>query len=54
MAQMQAKMTLFGHLLGNVSPQSPEEVKLNIEEADPIAGRWKYYVSLLNLPYVSI
>jgi L-ribulose-5-phosphate 4-epimerase len=52
--EMQAKMTLYGYLLGNVSPQSPEEVKLNMEEADPIEGRWKYYVSLLNQPYVTI
>ena len=52
--EMQAKMTLFGTLLGNPSPQSPEEVKLNIEEAEPIEGRWRYYVSLLDQPYVTI
>ena len=52
--EMQAKMTLFGTMLGNLSPQSPEEVKLNMEEADPMTGRWKYYVSLLSQPYVTI
>jgi L-ribulose-5-phosphate 4-epimerase len=52
--EMQAKMTLLGAMLGNLNPQSPEEVKLNMEEADPMTGRWKYYVSLLNQPYVTI
>ncbi len=52
--EMQAKMTLLGHMLGNASPQSPEEVRLNIEEANPMAGRWNYYVSLLDQPYVTI
>jgi L-ribulose-5-phosphate 4-epimerase len=52
--EMQAKMTLFGTMLGNLSPQTPEEVQLNIEEAEPMTGRWNYYVSLLNQPYVTI
>jgi hypothetical protein len=52
--EMQAKMTLLATMIGTPSPQSPEEVQLNIEQADPIAGRWKYYVSLLDLPYVSL
>jgi L-ribulose-5-phosphate 4-epimerase len=52
--EMQAKMTLFGTMLGSLSPQTPEEVKLNIEEAEPMTGRWKYYVSLLDQPYVTI
>lgn len=51
--EMQAKMTLLTTIIGTPSPQSPEEVKLNAEQADPIAGRWRYYVSLLDLPYVT-
>jgi L-ribulose-5-phosphate 4-epimerase len=52
--EMQAKMTLLATMIGTPSPQAPEEVQLNIEQADPIAGRWKYYVSLLDLPYVAL
>jgi L-ribulose-5-phosphate 4-epimerase len=52
--EMQAKMTLLASLVGTPSPQTPEEVQLNIEQADPIAGRWKYYVSLLDQPYVTL
>ena len=52
--EMQAKMTLLATVIGTPSPQSPEEVQLNIEQADPIAGRWRYYVSLLDLPYVAL
>ena len=52
--EMQAKMTMLATMIGTPSPQTPEEVQLNIEQADPIAGRWKYYVSLLDLPYVAL
>ena len=52
--EMQAKMTLLATMIGTPSPQSPDEVQLNMEQADPIAGRWKYYVSLLDLPYVAL
>jgi len=52
--EMQAKMTLLATMIGTPSPQSPEEVQLNMEQADPIAGRWRYYVSLLDLPYVTL
>ena len=52
--EMQAKMTLFGTMLRKSRSADPEEVKLNMEEADPMTGRWKYYVSLLNQPYVTI
>ena len=52
--EMQAKMTLLATTIGTPSPQTPEEVQLNIEQANPIAGRWKYYVSLLDLPYVAL
>jgi L-ribulose-5-phosphate 4-epimerase len=52
--ELQAKMTMLATMIGTPSPQTPEEVQLNIEQADPIAGRWKYYVSLLDLPYVSL
>jgi ribulose-5-phosphate 4-epimerase/fuculose-1-phosphate aldolase len=52
--EMQAKMTLLTTMIGTPSPQTPEEVQLNIEQADPITGRWNYYVSLLDLPYVTI
>jgi L-ribulose-5-phosphate 4-epimerase len=52
--EMQAKMTLLATMIGTPSPQSPEEVQLNMEQADPIAGRWRYYVSLLDLPYVAL
>ena len=52
--EMQAKMTMLATMIGTPSPQTPEEVELNIEQADPIAGRWKYYVSLLDLPYVAL
>ena len=45
--EMQAKVTLFASLIGTPSPQSPEEVQLNIEMAEPPAGRWRYYESLL-------
>lgn len=52
--EMQAKMTLLATMIGTPSPQTLEEVQLNIEQADPIAGRWNYYVSLLDLPYVTV
>ena len=52
--EMQAKMTLLATTIGTPSPQTPEEVQLNIEQANPIAGRWRYYVSLLDLPYVAL
>lgn len=52
--EMQAKVTLFETLLGKPRAQSPEEVKLNTEQASGIAGRWKYYCSLLEEPYVTI
>jgi L-ribulose-5-phosphate 4-epimerase len=52
--EMQAKMTLLATVIGTPSPQSPDEVQLNMEQADPIAGRWRYYVSLLDLPYVAL
>jgi len=52
--EMQAKMTLLATTIGTPSPQTPEEVLLNIEQANPIAGRWRYYVSLLDLPYVAL
>ena len=52
--EMQAKMTLLATMIGTPSPQTPEEVELNIDQADPIAGRWRYYVSLLDLPYVAL
>jgi len=52
--EMQAKVTLLTSMIGTASPQTPEEVQLNLEEAEPIAGRWKYYVSLLDLPYVAL
>ncbi len=52
--EMQAKMTLLATTIGTPSPQTPEEVQLNIVQAEPIAGRWKYYVSLLDLPYVAL
>jgi L-ribulose-5-phosphate 4-epimerase len=52
--EMQAKMTLLATTIGTPSPQTPEEVQLNVEQADPVAGRWRYYVSLLDLPYVAL
>jgi len=52
--EIQAKVTLLASMMGTPNPQSPEEVQLNLEEAEPIAGRWKYYVSLLDLPYVAL
>lgn len=52
--EIQAKMTLLGMILGTPSPQSSEEVEFNTAEADPIAGRWRYYVNLLTQPFVTI
>jgi L-ribulose-5-phosphate 4-epimerase len=52
--EIQAKMTMLATVIGTPSPQTPEEILLNTEQADPIAGRWKYYVSLLDLPYVTL
>ena len=51
---MQAKVTMLASMIGTPSPQTPEEVQLNVEQAEPIAGRWRYYVSLLDLPYVAL
>lgn len=52
--EMQAKMTILSSQVGTPIPQSPEEVQLNLEQADPGPGRWNYYVSLLDQPYVTI
>ncbi|HME42149.1 MAG TPA: class II aldolase/adducin family protein [Syntrophorhabdales bacterium] len=52
--EMQAKVTMLATMIGTPSPQTPEEVQLNVEQAEPIAGRWRYYVSLLDLPYVTL
>ena len=52
--EMQAKMTMLATMIGTPSPQTLEEVELNVDQADPIAGRWRYYMSLLDLPYVAL
>jgi ribulose-5-phosphate 4-epimerase/fuculose-1-phosphate aldolase len=52
--EMQAKMTMLASTIGTPSAQTPEEVQLNVEQAEPIEGRWRYYVSLLDLPYVTL
>jgi L-ribulose-5-phosphate 4-epimerase len=52
--EMQAKMTILSSIVGTPIPQSPEEVELNLKQADPGKGRWNYYVSLLDQPYVTI
>jgi L-fuculose-phosphate aldolase/L-ribulose-5-phosphate 4-epimerase len=43
----QAKLTFLATLIGNASPMSNEEAKLNLTQAEPMTGRWKYYLSLL-------
>ena len=52
--EIQAKMTILSSQIGTPIPQSPEEVQLNLQQADPGPGRWNYYVSLLDQPYVTI
>jgi len=43
----QAKLTFLATLIGNASPMTEEEAKLNLTQASPMKGRWAYYKSLL-------
>jgi L-ribulose-5-phosphate 4-epimerase len=43
----QAKMTLYGTLLGAPQGMSPDEAELQVTDAGPLEGRWRYYCSLL-------
>lgn len=43
----QAKMTLYGSILGTPRGMSQEEAELQVTEAGPMQGRWAYYCSLL-------
>lgn len=52
--EIQAKITMLAMTIGEPSPQTPEEVQMNIEQAAPVTDRWKYYVSLLNQPYATL
>ncbi|MCL6562432.1 MAG: class II aldolase/adducin family protein [Firmicutes bacterium] len=44
----QAKLTLWGHLLGTPRGMDPAELPYQFSEAEPLTGRWNYYVSLLD------
>ena len=46
--ELQAKLTFITTVLGNPSPMSDEEAQLNLSQAEPMTGRWKYYLSLLD------
>jgi L-ribulose-5-phosphate 4-epimerase len=43
----QAKLTMYASFLGNPQGMSQEEADLQVTDAGPMEGRWKYYVSLL-------
>ncbi|MBQ3386578.1 MAG: class II aldolase/adducin family protein [Eggerthellaceae bacterium] len=49
--EIQAKFTYMAYACGGEPhPQSPEEVQLNIGQAEKWQGRWAYYTSLLDVP----
>jgi ribulose-5-phosphate 4-epimerase/fuculose-1-phosphate aldolase len=52
--EIQAKMTHLAYQIGTPICQSDEEVQLNVEQAEKWEGRWNYYCSLLELPYVQL
>jgi ribulose-5-phosphate 4-epimerase/fuculose-1-phosphate aldolase len=53
--ELQAKVTWMVWATGSTPhPQSDEEVKLNTEQAEKWQGRWNYYKSLLDEPFVML
>ncbi|GAB7389156.1 class II aldolase/adducin family protein [Bacillaceae bacterium] len=43
----QAKLTFYASMIGTPQGMSQEEAELQVTDAGPIEGRWRYYVSLL-------